>query len=39
MGVIYFFIIITTLVFVHELGHFIFARIFGVQVLEFAVSP
>ena len=38
MGVIYFFIIITTLVFVHELGHFIFARIFGVQVLEFAIG-
>ena len=35
---LYFILALTTLVFVHELGHFLAARLFGVQVLRFSVG-
>ncbi len=38
MSVIYFIIILIGIISVHEFGHFIFARIFGVDVLEFAIG-
>lgn len=38
MSIIYFLIIFTIIVVIHELGHFLFARIFGVQVDFFAVG-
>ena len=33
-----FLIILTPIVFVHELGHFIFARLFGVEVEKFSIG-
>lgn len=38
MGIIYFAIVLSTVVFVHELGHFIFAKRAGVYVYEFAIG-
>ncbi|MDI3472585.1 MAG: regulator of sigma protease [Thermotogaceae bacterium] len=38
MGIIYALLILTALIMVHELGHFIAAKIFGVQILEFAIG-
>ncbi len=38
MSVIYFLLILMAVITVHELGHFAFARIFGVDVLEFAIG-
>ncbi len=38
MSIVYFLIIFTIIVLIHELGHFLFARIFGVQVDFFAVG-
>lgn len=38
MFVIYFLLILVGIITVHELGHFIFAKIFGVDVLEFAIG-
>jgi regulator of sigma E protease len=36
MDLVYFIVLISTLIFVHELGHFIFAKLFGVKVLTFS---
>ena len=33
-----FLIILTPIVFIHELGHFIFARLFGVEVEKFSIG-
>ncbi|MCD6450570.1 MAG: site-2 protease family protein, partial [Thermotogaceae bacterium] len=38
MAVLYFILIFLAIVIVHEFGHFIFAKIFGVRVLEFSVG-
>ena len=38
MGIIYFAVMIGVLVFIHELGHFLAARLFGVGVTEFSVG-
>jgi regulator of sigma E protease len=38
MGIILAIIILGVLVFVHELGHFLVAKFFGVGVLEFALG-
>ncbi|HOJ87391.1 MAG TPA: site-2 protease family protein [Pseudothermotoga sp.] len=38
MSVVYFIVILIGIITVHEFGHFIFARIFGVDVLEFAIG-
>ncbi|AEH51159.1 M50 family metallopeptidase [Pseudothermotoga thermarum] len=38
MSVVYFLLILMAVITVHELGHFVFARMFGVDVLEFAIG-
>ena len=38
MTFVYFIVMVGVLVFVHELGHFIFARMFGVRVLTFSLG-
>lgn len=38
MSFIYFIILIGVLIFVHELGHFLFAKLFGVKVLRFSIG-
>jgi regulator of sigma E protease len=38
MSFLYFVILIGVLIFVHELGHFVFAKLFGVKVLEFSIG-
>ena len=38
MTIIYFILILGVTVFVHELGHFLFAKHFGVHVFEFAIG-
>ena len=38
MGIVYALLILTILIMLHELGHFIAAKIFGVQILEFAIG-
>lgn len=38
MDLLYFTLLISTLIFVHELGHFAFAKIFGVKVLTFSIG-
>jgi regulator of sigma E protease len=38
MSFIYFVILIGVLIFVHEFGHFIFAKAFGVKVLRFSIG-
>ena len=38
MTIIYFIFILGTTVFVHELGHFLFAKKYGVYVYEFAIG-
>jgi len=38
VDLLYFILLISTLIFVHELGHFAFAKIFGVKVLTFSVG-
>ena len=38
MTIIYFIFILGTTVFVHELGHFLFAKKFGVHVYEFSLG-
>ncbi|MCH2107817.1 MAG: RIP metalloprotease RseP [Polyangiaceae bacterium] len=35
---LYFVVLISTLIFVHELGHFLFAKAFGVKVLVFSIG-
>lgn len=38
MDLLYFTLLISTLIFVHESGHFAFAKIFGVKVLTFSIG-
>ncbi|MCS6898493.1 MAG: RIP metalloprotease RseP [Myxococcales bacterium] len=38
MDLLYFVILVSVLIFVHELGHFTFAKIFGIKVLTFSVG-
>lgn len=38
MDLLYFALLCSVLVFVHELGHFVFAKIFGVKVLTFSIG-
>ena len=38
LNLIYFIIILGIIVLVHEFGHFIFAKIFGIYVYEFAIG-
>lgn len=38
MDVVYFVVLVGALVFVHELGHFVLAKAFGVKVLRFSVG-
>jgi regulator of sigma E protease len=38
MDLVYFIVLIGVLIFVHELGHFVWAKFFGVKVLEFTLG-
>ncbi len=38
MEVVYFIVLVGVLVFVHELGHFVWAKFFGVRVLKFSLG-
>ncbi|MEZ4295838.1 MAG: RIP metalloprotease RseP [Polyangiaceae bacterium] len=38
MDLLYFALLCSVLIFVHELGHFVFAKIFGVKVLTFSIG-
>src|SRR5688572_28087625 len=38
MGPLYFVILVSSLIFVHELGHFLFAKAFGVKVITFSLG-
>ncbi len=38
MDLLYFVILISSLIFVHELGHFMFAKLFGVKVITFSLG-
>ncbi len=38
MDLVYFAIVVSVLIFVHELGHFVWAKVFGVKVLMFSVG-
>lgn len=38
MNLLYFVILVSSLIFVHELGHFLFAKAFGVKVLTFSLG-
>ncbi len=38
MDLLYFVLLVSTLIFVHESGHFAFAKLFGVKVLKFSVG-
>jgi membrane-associated protease RseP (regulator of RpoE activity) len=38
LNLIYFIIILGVIVLVHEFGHFIFAKMFGIYVYEFAIG-
>jgi regulator of sigma E protease len=38
MDLFYFIVLISSLIFVHELGHFLFAKAFGVKVLTFSLG-
>ena len=38
MDLLYFVILISVLIFVHESGHFAFAKIFGVKVITFSIG-
>ena len=38
MDLLYFILLVSTLIFVHELGHFAFAKIFGVKVITFSIG-
>ena len=37
-SLISFIVVLGILIFVHELGHFLFAKLFGVRVLKFSVG-
>ncbi len=38
MDLLYFIILVSSLIFVHELGHFVIAKLFGVKVLTFSLG-
>ena len=38
MGIIWFIVILGGIVLVHEFGHFIFSKMFGVYVYEFSIG-
>jgi regulator of sigma E protease len=38
MTLVYFILLVGVLIFVHELGHFLFAKLFGVKVLKFSLG-
>jgi regulator of sigma E protease len=38
MDLLYFIILVSSLIFVHELGHFLFAKFFGVKVMTFSLG-
>ena len=38
MDIVYFAVVVSVLIFVHELGHFIWAKAFGVKVLMFSIG-
>ena len=38
MDLLYFALLCSVLIFVHELGHFVCAKIFGVKVLTFSIG-
>jgi regulator of sigma E protease len=38
VDLVYFAIVVSVLIFVHELGHFVFAKLFGVKVLMFSIG-
>jgi len=38
LSIIYFLLILTGIVVVHEFGHYLFSRLFGVRVIEFAIG-
>lgn len=38
MDLVYFIILVSSLIFVHELGHFVVAKLFGVKVLTFSLG-
>src|SRR5947207_1671729 len=38
MDLLYFVILVSSLIFVHELGHFLFAKAFGVKVITFSLG-
>ncbi|MBN2196427.1 MAG: RIP metalloprotease RseP [Polyangiaceae bacterium] len=38
MDLLYFIILVSSLIFVHELGHFMFAKLFGVKVMTFSLG-
>ena len=38
MTILYFILLIGVLIFVHELGHFLFAKLFNVKVLKFSLG-
>ncbi|HQF26849.1 MAG TPA: site-2 protease family protein, partial [Polyangiaceae bacterium] len=38
MDLLYFIILVSSLIFVHELGHFVVAKMFGVKVLTFSLG-
>src|SRR5689334_14939465 len=38
MDLLYFIILVGSLIFVHELGHFLFAKAFGVKVITFSLG-
>lgn len=38
MDLLYFALLCSVLIFVHELGHFVFAKVFGVKVLTFSIG-
>jgi len=38
MDLVYFAVVVSVLIFVHELGHFMWAKVFGVKVLTFSIG-
>jgi len=38
MDLVYFIVLVSSLIFVHEMGHFLFAKAFGVKVLTFSLG-
>src|SRR6185369_14287592 len=38
MDFVYFIVLVSSLILVHEFGHFLFAKVFGVKVLTFSIG-